>query len=339
MRISRLSVLLFFASVLLTVSCSREGTYQMKGVVLEVNDLETVDWPKLAHESGINTLGTHKLPDEVLTFIQSEKGQRFLEGCKKYGIQVEHQLHAMSTLLPRDLFQTDSTLFRMNEQGRRVADWNCCVHSEKALNTIADRALYFAQRIQPTNHRYYFWLDDGGAICQCPQCKPYSASDQALMIENKILEKLRSWDKKAMVAHLAYDRTLAAPTKVRPSEGIFLEFAPFYRSWEKPIADRSVEARGMTHGHNLDCLEENLKVFNKETAEVLEYWLDVSLCSGWKKPAKQLPWHKDVYLKDLETYRSYGIRHFTTFAVYMDKDYFTRFPDKTFLKEYGKEEK
>ena len=68
---------------------------------------------------------------------------------------------------------------------------------------------------------------------------------------------------------------------------------------------------------------------------ILEYWLDVSLFSGWKKPAVELPWRKDVFLSDVQTYASLGIRNVTSFAVYMDSAYWAAYPDTTPLREYG----
>ena len=123
-------------------------------------------------------------------------------------------MHAMSALLPRTLFAEDSTMFRMDEYGRRTPDYNCCVSSPRALDTIASRALYYARHLTATNHRYYFWLDDGAPICQCPECAKYSASEQALIIENRMLESIRTYDPQATLAHLAYYSSLQAPRKV-----------------------------------------------------------------------------------------------------------------------------
>lgn len=311
----------------------------MRGVVLDVVDLGTVDWPELAHENGINTIGTHVNPGQVLEFIQSEKGQAFLADCRKYGITVEHQLHAMSELLPRELFAEDSTMFRMNNDGRRTDDFNCCVHSEKALDMIAAKAAEFARLLPADNHRYYFWLDDGKETCKCPECRQYTASEQALILENRMIEDIRKVDPYARLAHLAYANTLSAPVKVKPADGIFLEFAPFYRTWSKPLSDTSAISVNinfdMTHGDNLRYLEDNLKVFSAEDAVVLEYWLDVSLYSGWKKPAVELPWNREVFESDIDTYSSYGLKNFTSFAVYMDSSYFRRFPQTGHLKEYS----
>ena len=334
--ISRTIILTLFAAVFST-ACKRPATYfGMRGAVLSVEDLETADWPRIAHENGINTLGTHITPDQVLRFWESEKGRRFQEDCRRYGIEVEHELHAMSALLPRTLFAEDSTMFRMDEHGRRTPDYNCCVSSPRALDTIASRALYYAHHLTATNHRYYFWLDDGAPICQCPECAQYSASEQALIIENRMLESIRTYDPQATLAHLAYYSSLQAPRKVKPHEGIFLEFAPFQRRLDRPITDSVSEVNAIGYNaRNLDYLKQNLEVFPAETAVVLDYWLDVSMASGWKKPAVELPWNGDVFRSDIATYASMGLRHITTFAVYMDSTYFSTYPSPTYLREYG----
>ena len=143
-------------------------------------------------------------------------------------------------------------------------------------------------------------------------------------------------DPKAMLAHLAYMPTLQAPRKVKPHKGIFLEFAPVHRRWDKPITDSIAYVREMgNNAKNLAYLKENLEVFPAKTTVVLEYWLDVSLASRYKKPAIELPWHGDVFRSDIETYASMGIRNITTFAVYMDSTYFSAYPDAYYLKEYG----
>lgn len=322
--------------VVLSACNQTDSNAPMKGIILNTHDLSSVeDWPERAAASGINTIGTHMFPGEVLDFIRSEKGKAFMEKCNKLGIQVEHQLHAMGELLPRNYFDLDSTMYRVDEHGRRVNDFNCCVHSTRALDTIAAHAVKVAEELTPTNHRYYFWLDDGKPTCQCPECSQYTISEQALIIENHVVKALRRKDPKAMLAHLAYFNSLEAPRRVKPEEGVFLEFAPFLRSWEHPICDTLAADRGMTHAQNLKYLKENLEVFPKETAVILEYWLDVSLFSNWKKPAVQLPWRKDVFLSDIATYSALGIKNVTSFAVYMDSTYWATYPDTTPLREYG----
>ena len=329
-------------SVFLMMSCARpakeDNWWQMRGIVLSTKELAEVDWPAIAARSGINTIGTHITPSEVVTFLNTDKGRAFTEACRKNNITVEHQLHAMAELLPRDLFEEDPELFRMDSSGVRTADFNCCAHSQKALDIIASNAAKLAEVLKPGNHRYYFWLDDNAPVCYCPQCREYSPSEQALIVENRMLQAIRQVDPKARLAHLAYSHFMEPPVKVQPEEGIFLEFAPIYRSWDVPLKEKdAVCPRGypVTNGDNLRWLEANLEVFDAKDAVVLEYWLDASLFSRWKRPAVELPWHPEVCLSDLDTYASYGLRHVTSFAVYMDAEYFERFPSLEPVEEYG----
>lgn len=114
------------------------------------------------------------------------------------------------------------------------------------------------------------------------------------------------------------------PKKVEPDQGVFLEFAPIKRRYDIPYEQQQdpTLAEGGLH-----ALEANLTVFPKDTAQVLEYWLDVSRFSRWKRPGVKLPWDKEVFLADVEFYRKRGIRHMTTFAAWVDATYEERFGD------------
>jgi hypothetical protein len=151
----------------------------------------------------------------------------------------------------------------------------------------------------------------------CEQCRTLTPSDQALLVENAILRALRRHDPQATLSHLAYGPTLAPPAHVQPEPGIFLEYAPINRSHERPFAEQTDPASS----DRLEVLDANLAIFPRDTAQALEYWLDVSRFSKWRRPAVKLPWHPDVLRADLETYAARGIRHVTTFACYLDADY------------------
>lgn len=309
-----------------------------RGIVLSTKELSEVDWPGLAAANGINTIGTHVTPAEVAAFLETSAGQHFLGECKRHGITVEHHLHAMSDLLPRELFSKDSTMFRMDASGRRTPEGNCCVHSEKALKTITSNAIRYAKSLRPGNHRYYFWMDDNAPSCACPLCRDYLPSEQALIVENRMLRAIRKVDRKAKLAHLAYSLTMEPPGKVKPDDGIFLEFAPINRSWNEPLRNMDAVSPydSTTNGDIISWLEANLEVFPAADAMVLEYWLDASMFSRWQRPSIELPWQTAICRSDLETYAGYGLRNITSFAVYMDADYFERFPTVKPVTEYGK---
>jgi len=201
------------------------------------------------------------------------------------------------------------------------------------VGVICENVVKYADLLRPTTGRYFYWIDDGQPMCRCPRCRVYSDSEQALILENEMLQALRKMDSRATLAHLAYARTMESPVQVKPASGIFLEFAPIGRTWSEPISRR--EAKEGQHGRYLDWLDANLAVFGKDKAQILEYWLDVSLFSSWRREAKKkLPWRRDVFLQDIATYAERGIRHVTSFAVYIDDDYVRQYGEPP-LAEYG----
>jgi len=319
--------------------------FKTRGIVLLISDLLSLDdWPTRVKRAGLTTVATHFITNprfkhhtlqHLVNFVKSETGQRFREECAKLGLHVEHETHAISDLLPRSLFKKDPTMFRMNEDNERTPQFNFCAHSHAGIGTICENAVRYAEVLKPTTGRYFFWIDDAGPMCRCRQCRLYSDSDQALILENAVVSALRRhMDPDATLAHLAYVNTMKPPIEVKPEPGIFLEFAPINRTWTHPLCRRDVKRGSLTHGQLLDMLDANLEVFGKDSAQVLEYWLDVSMFSGWKRPPKKLPWNREVFLDDLRTYGDRGIHHITSFGAFIDAQYI-RLHGEPPIDEYG----
>jgi hypothetical protein len=310
--------------------------FATRGVVLCVKDMETLDWPERAKAAGLTTIGTHIRPSEIAAFVKTDRGRSFLERCRKLGVAVEHELHAMSDLLPRSLFEKDPTMFPMNDKGERVRDYNLCVHSEAALAITCENAAKYTRLLPSTTSRYFYWIDDGKPMCRCPKCRDLSVSDQALLLENRMLQAIRQVDPRATLAHLCYAETYPAPTRVKPAPGIFLEFAPISRRYDRPLRDRAaVYSAQMTHGKMLDYLDANLEVFGRRDAQALEYWLDESRFAHWRRNRLcRIPWNAQGFADDLDLYARRGVRHVTTFAAWIDADYVKQFGQPP-LKEYG----
>jgi hypothetical protein len=302
-------------------------------VVLVPEDLTLADWPERAKAAGLTTIGIHhqNSPRAVIDWIKTDAGRRFLEACGKLGLEVEYELHAMKELLPRRLLPKSPEFFGMDERGNRNPDANLCVHSPAALDIAAENAVAIAMTLRPTTGRYFYWGDDGKPWCRCAKCKGLSDSDQAMLLENHLLRALRRHDPRASLAHLAYLNSLSPPARVRPEPGVFLEYAPIRRRYDRPYE----EQQGPGQGDGPSALDANLKVFPADSAQVLEYWLDVSRISHWKRPAVRLLWRRDVLEADLATYAARGIRHVSSFAVYVDADYRRRYGEPEFIREYG----
>ena len=271
---------------------------EKRGVVVYPSDLISLGadwWVEMMIKSDLNLLGVHtntltESITDLKVYLESEEGKKLIRMCQKNGISIEFEMHVLEEVLSRELFIEHPDYFRMDSKGNRQQMHNMCFSSEEAYHEIEKKLVEITKWLKPSTHRYFFWTDDvKHAFCHCEKCKGYSASEQALVFENKLLKMLRKIDPKATVAHLAYHNTLAAPVKIKPLEGIFLEYAPINRDYKDPLSDE-----------HLQSLYDNLDVFPKETAHILEYWLDVSMFSGWKKEElTELVWKQEQCERDV----------------------------------------
>ena len=138
-----------------------------------------------------------------------------------------------------------------------------------------------------------------------------------MIIMNRILTELKKEDPEARLAYLAYYGTLTPPERVKPDDGIFLEYAPIDRDHHKALSDETSE-KNVSQNCHLPAL---LDFFGREDAKVLDYWLDNSLFSNWTKPPKAFAPDAAVINADFEYYSKMGFRDISTFACYLGEDY------------------
>lgn len=283
-------------------------------------------WIDLCAELKIPTLALHPVGGwrspftmkAMLDRLQTAEFRNLIdEACDK-GLQIEYEMHAARYFLPKHEFETHPEWFRMNENGERTPDLNFCVTNGEAMDYVAKRAAETAKGLYRSSHRYFFWLDDAqDAFCHCPECAKYSASDQQMLVMNRMLAELRKFDPEAELAYLAYYSTLTPPTQIKPDEGIFLEYAPIDRDHHRPMSDKTSEKN---NSQNKD-IEALLAVFGTDGAKVLDYWFDNSLFSDWKKPPKPFAPDIPVIHADFDYYRALGFQDFSCFACYLGEDY------------------
>lgn len=252
--------------------------------------------------------------ERLLDLLQDKSFVAKLDSLRAKGTKIEVECHALGWLIPRDLFQSRPDWFRMNEQGTRTPDSNICVSNPDVLMYLRQRSRQLAALLPSDTNRYYFWIDDiKDGFCRCPKCRGITPSDQAMIMYRAMLDGIRSFNPKATLSYLAYNETMALPSK-QNHDGLFLEFAPIERNTLLPI----------THAANVSLtasLKSMLAYFGTGDAKVLEYWMDNSLFSHWKKPPVRLEADFDVVRQDVEYYLKQGFEHIATFACFLSDDY------------------
>lgn len=299
------------------------------------------EWIARMKENKIPTLALHPVGGksaarsfaELLKLVETKEFRALIDEAADAGLYIEYEMHAVRTLLPESEFAEHPEWFRMNEDGERVTDYNLCSSNPEAMDYLAERVADAARRLYKSTDRYFFWTDDAkDSFCHCEACRAFSPSDQQMKILNHVLRRLRRDNPKASLAYLAYYDSLTPPEKIKPDDGIFLEYAPYERDFSRPLCE-SVD------GENLERL---VRVFGKGRAKALDYWYDNSCFSGYKKPPKELKANAAVIAADFEYYESLGFEDISSFACYLGRDYEELYgaPDiSAFAGEYHKRNK
>ena len=296
-----------------------------RGISISASDLDYAGWPGLHQQAGLNLLGIHS---SELTPGQREVADR----CVQLGIAIEYLLHFTHSFMNEALYEAHPDWFAMDILGQRDPRGNPCISQPEVMALAKQKAAACARELAPTTHRYHLWAGDNKAWCNCAPCSRYSPSDQNTLLMNAMLEGVRSVDPHAQLAYLAYLETLPPPRLVRPADGLFLEFAPYRRSFLQPLDARDCHI----NRHHVEALDELLEVFDADQAVVLEYWIDVSYWSNYRRPAVCVKPDPDRLSRDIRVYTEKGIRVITSFAVYMDQEYFEKCGTEAVL-EYGKQ--
>lgn len=256
-----------------------------------------------AHESLMN----------MLLMFEDEKFLKLIDYIKDSGMEVEYEMHAASFLLPRNLFDTHPEYFRFDGE-KRVKELNFCVSNQEAVDICVKNAVNLIKKLYKSNPVYYIWLDDvEGKSCKCEKCREMSPSVQQLKIMNLILKEIKKEIPSARLAYLAYHDTMEVPKGEKAEEGIFLEYAPIERNFEKG-------ASGMTEEEK-EKLNKLIEFFGRESASVLEYWYDNSFLSKWKKPPLKFIPDNEIIKKDIAFYKNLGFDDIGSFACFLGDDY------------------
>lgn len=310
----------------------------IRGIIVHPEDL-TVSWLDRMEKAHLNTLGLHPVGGRrapltlqaAIEAFDTPESKNLREEAKKRGITVEYEAHALGWLMPKEKFETHPDWFRMNENGERINDFNCCPGSPEAMEYLSERTYELAKKLDTGVDHYFFWPDDiAGGSCFCEKCRGLSAGDQQLRLVNAMLRGLKRYRPTATLSYLAYHDSLMVPTQTLPEEGVTLEYAPFNRDPHAPMDDPASEK----NAKETACLPALLDFFGKKHSRVLEYWTDNSMYSNWTKPPKPFVLDEKVMERDAAYYKKLGFEEITAFGCYLGPDYDELYGEID-LKRYG----
>ncbi len=198
---------------------------------------------------------------------------------------------------------------------------------EKNKTFLAD----YIRKLPTRLSEFFLWQADVRLkLRDGEQNERLSLPDAVLLFVNEMAGVVQSLRPAARMSFLAYGSTWGVPESIRPSDGVFLELAPIQRCFSHAITD---PACPINSAEILPVIEDLLKIFDPAESHVLGYWLDVSLFRRGRYEALsgRLPQIGEIIKQDVKYYKSKGVSRISTFAVGLDKEYFSRFASPTFF--------
>jgi len=288
-------------------------------------------WVDLAKKMKLERVGIHPVggmkAHESLKLLMEEMKDPFfremVDELRGAGIRVGYSFHALSYLLPRELFEEHPEYFRMDQDGKRTTRGNFCFSNEKAREIICNHALRLAEELYGSDEEYDFWLDDATKLsCHCEECKKHSFATHQLRLMNEMVRVMRKKIPGARLSYLAYYEGVAVP-EILPEEGVFLEYAPFERYKTPEKFSFSPEY--------LALISSMVAHFGRENSKVLEYWYDNSIY--YRRAGNRLvPFqpNNERIREDFLFYRRLGFERLSSFACNLDDDYRALFGEADF---------
>ncbi len=247
---------------------------------------------------------------EFVEYINTNRA--LIDLLENEGVTVDYHLHAVGSFLP-EMTAHNQELFRMNESGKRVNDYNLCPSSTEGLKIVEDGAEKLARALKQRGRSYYFWTDDdmGGSVkCHCKRCEGLSFAQQNAIIYRAILKGIRRYDPNARLSYLIYgeeDNCKNLP------DGTFALFAPFKRRHDLPI---TAEENSFYKDAFLKLIEEH----GSQNVEVLEYFLSYNYLGFCADDSR--------VKQDLKFYTGYEPNLITTFTVFPCENYLSESDDR-----------
>lgn len=304
-----------------------------KKMELIIHPHELTDrWIELAKELKLDRvsihpvggMSAHETLQELLKTIKDKNFRAQIDKLTNNGIEVGYEFHALSYLLPRELFAEHPEYFRKDAKGERTTHGNFCFSNKQAREIICKNAVKLAKELYGSCNEYYFWLDDAMHLeCNCDECKKHSFAHHQLSLMNEIITELRKEIPDAKICYLAYYEGVAIPEDITPNDGVFLEYAPFER-YLKPETFAF-------EGEYLELVKNIIKFFGTKNSKILEYWYDNSFYyrrAGNK--LVQFTANNEQINEDFKFYEDLGFETFSSFACNLCDEYVKLFGEPDF---------
>jgi len=181
----------------------------------------------------------------------------------------------------------------------------------------------YVSKLPSQLNEFFLWPADV-VLLLSENAAGWSIPDMILTFTNEMSTAIRKLRPNARMSFLAYWSTWGIPQKIKPVDSIFLELAHIQQCFSHSIADPECHVNSKEIAPVIDGL---LEIFNPSETHVLGYWLDASLFGRgvYQELSGRLPIEGSILQRDIRYYKSKGVTKISTFAVNLDRKYFSKF--------------
>ncbi len=114
------------------------------------------------------------------------------------------------------------------------ANTNLCYHNADAVDAFAELVTAYARQNPQTDYVHVWLADDYNNLCECPECRRTTLSDQYVSLLNEIDRRLSEEGIRTRIVFLLYQELLWPPVaeRLKNEDRFVLMFAPISRTFE-----------------------------------------------------------------------------------------------------------
>ncbi len=172
---------------------------------------------------------------------------------------------------PEHYYETHPEYFRLQEDGQRFKPkdhwgaWIFCSRNQNLINQMAHNICQWISQ-NPAVDTIALWPKDGHAPqCICPDCAPYSLTENYTYFLNQVAKKVRQEHPNVAIDLLIYSRMWDCPEGLKLESNIMVEEAPWNASGLRKVG--KPDGSGLNH----TMYEENILRWKSTGAEVAYY--------------------------------------------------------------------
>lgn len=220
-----------------------DRVYWMSGLAFEIRQkqsLAQIDW---AAKNRFNTLSWQCVPEKMDRDLAEMESKGVFAAMEKRGLVLHGPGHSFPYFMPTDRYFKDHPEWFGFHDGKRRPHggvWpamNFCMSNKQAVEQYVSNVEEFIGKY-PHFKRLDILPIDGGLPCECEECSKSTPTDLALMVYNKVAERLAVIAPDVVVDCVpGYSVVEKTPDKVRPSDMLSACYAHWGRNHRTAYGD------------------------------------------------------------------------------------------------------